>query len=282
MKPSYIGKVRDVYDLGQHLIIQSTDRISAFDVVFSEQISGKGKILNKVSLAWFNYFQEYKNHILESDFTKFPEPFNSRMDFSESAILVKKCKRIDFECIVRGYLFGSAYKEYKKTGKVCEYTLEPNLQNAEKLEEPLFTPSTKSDSHDINVSEKFMKSQVGEEIFQKVKATSLDIYKKAHELLKNIGILLCDTKIEFGIYEGEIILIDELLTPDSSRYWDAKTYKPGLVPDSYDKQILRNYLENTGWDKNPPPPPLPNEIVAEIQEKYKLLQEKLIKCLLEK
>ncbi|MCB1190159.1 MAG: phosphoribosylaminoimidazolesuccinocarboxamide synthase [Leptospiraceae bacterium] len=283
MKPTYNGKVRDVYDLRDKLILHSTDRISAFDVVFREEIKNKGKILNNVSIAWFGYFKNYPNHIIETNFEKFPPPYQANKEFQDSAVLVKKCQRIDFECIVRGYLYGSAYKEYLKTGKVSGITLGNGLKEAEILPEPIFTPSTKNDTgHDENITEEEMKNQVGNEIFEKIKTLSLEIYSKAQKKLKEIGILLCDTKLEFGIYQDEIILIDELLTPDSSRYWNEKTYQKGKTPESFDKQILRNYLEEIKWSKTPPPPPLPTTIINEISEKYHYLQDKLLQCLLEK
>jgi len=282
MKPTYIGKVRDVYDLGDKLILCSTDRISAFDVVFPETIPEKGKILNQISNLWFKYFQAVPNHILETNLEKFPQEYQLE-EFRDRAVLVKKCKRIDFECVVRGYLSGSAYKEYKATGQIAGVTYPSRLEESSSLVEPIFTPAIKNDmGHDVNVSEDFMKDKVGIEVFQKLKDTSLYLYLEAKKKLESIGILLCDTKFEFGIYNGEILLIDELLTPDSSRYWDKNSYKIGSTPASYDKQILRNYLESISWNKTPPTPPLPNWLIQKLIDKNKELQRNLEKCLLEK
>lgn len=282
-KPSYIGKVRDVFDLGDSLILVSTDRISAFDVVFQETIPEKGKILNRMSLGWFRYFQDIPNHLIESDYRKFPAPFCDEPWLEERAIWVKKCKRIDFECVVRGYLSGSGFKEYQEKGTLAFLPLPPGIQESERLVSPVFTPARKNDQgHDENISEKMMEEELGNELFSRLKRTSLRIYTEAAALLEKNGILLCDTKFEFGIWEGELILIDELLTPDSSRYWSRDTYKPGSTPPSLDKQILRNYLNGLDWDKNPPAPPLPEKIQLEIIEKYQTLEELVSQCLSQK
>jgi phosphoribosylaminoimidazole-succinocarboxamide synthase len=261
IKPSYIGKVRDVYDLGSELILVSTDRISAFDVVFNEIIFEKGILLNQVSLSWFNFFSEIPNHIIESDFNKFPEPFSTEPWLKGRSILVKKCKRIDYECVVRGYLSGSAYKEYSNTGQIAFESYPSGWKESCKLPQPIFTPARKNDSgHDENISEETMKEEIGSKLFNKLKEFSLEIYTKASKIVESEGLILCDTKFEFGLDEkGDVILIDELLTPDSSRYWDKNTYREGISPPSLDKQILRNYLETLTWDKEPPPPPLPNK-----------------------
>lgn len=282
MKPNYSGKVRDVYDLGESLILCSTDRISAFDVVFEEIIPGKGKILNRISNLWFRYFSEIPNHILETDFKKFPKEFQSP-EFEGRSVLVKKCKRIDIECVVRGYLAGSSYKEYKTTGKIAGHVYPSGLLESSPFSEPIFTPAIKNEiGHDENITEETMLKLVGREVFDYLKSTSIYIYQKAKNKLEQVGILLCDTKFEFGWYEDKILLIDELLTPDSSRYWDKETYKVGTNPPSMDKQILRNYLESLDWDKTPPPPKLPSEIIQKIIEKYQELERKLELCLLEK
>lgn len=283
VKPSYIGKVRDVFDLGDSLILVSTDRISAFDVVFAETIPDKGKILNRVSLAWFNYFKDIPNQLIETDYRKFPEPFSKEPWLDGRSILVKKCERIDYECVVRGYLSGSAFKEYKETGKVAFRSFPEGLEESTQFREPIFTPARKNDQgHDENISESTMETEIGSELFQALKTKSIYLYKKASELLNKNGILLCDTKFEFGIWNGEVILIDELLTPDSSRYWEANTYKLGTTPPSLDKQILRNYLQTLDWDKNPPPPPLPKEIQLEIKSKYEILETIVRKCISQK
>ena len=283
MKVAYKGKVRDVYDLGEYLILSSTDRISAFDCVFVETVPDKGKILNYISLLWFNFFKDIPNQIVETDYTKYPGIYNSQEELKDRSVLVKKCKRIDYECVVRGYLSGSAYKEYKSTGQIAGVTVSRKYAESEELSEPLFTPAVKNDSgHDENISEAELKNRVGVELFQKLKDYSLTLYTKGRDKVKTEGLILCDTKFEFGFDKEKVILIDELLTPDSSRYWDINTYATGISPPSYDKQILRNYLEKIEWNKNPPPPKLPDSIIKELIFKYKELQEKITKCLSEK
>ncbi len=283
MKVAYKGKVRDVYDLGEYLILSSTDRISAFDCVFEETVPDKGKILNYISLLWFNFFKDIPNQIVETDYTKYPGIYNSQEELKDRSVLVKKCKRIDYECVVRGYLSGSAYKEYKSTGQIAGVAVSRNYAESEELSEPLFTPAVKNDSgHDENISEEELKNRVGVELFQKLKDYSLTLYTKGRDKVKTEGLILCDTKFEFGFDNEKVILIDELLTPDSSRYWDINTYATGISPPSYDKQILRNYLEKIEWNKNPPPPKLPDSIIKELIFKYKELQEKITKCLSEK
>ena len=283
MKVAYKGKVRDVYDLGEYLILSSTDRISAFDCVFEETVPDKGKILNYISLLWFNFFKDIPNQIVETDYTKYPGIYNSQEELKDRSVLVKKCKRIDYECVVRGYLSGSAYKEYKSTGQIAGVTVSRKYAESEELSELLFTPAVKNDSgHDENISEAELKNRVGVELFQKLKDYSLTLYTKGRDKVKTEGLILCDTKFEFGFDKEKVILIDELLTPDSSRYWDINTYATGISPPSYDKQILRNYLEKIEWNKNPPPPKLPDSIIKELIFKYKELQEKITKCLSEK
>ena len=282
MNPSYSGKVRDIYDLGNSLILCASDRISAFDVVFNEKIPNKGKILNKISNFWFQYFSEIPSHILETDSAKFPKDFQSPK-FEGRSVLVKKCKRIDIECVVRGYLAGSSFKEYQATGKIAGKTYPHGLEESTPFEEPIFTPAIKNETgHDENISEERMLQIAGKEVFDYLKSTSIYIYKKAKLKLEQVGIILCDTKFEFGWYEDQILLIDELLTPDSSRYWEKESYQVGTTPVSMDKQILRNYLESISWNKTPPPPKLPNEIIQKLIDKYKELERKLELCLLEK
>ncbi|PJZ25723.1 phosphoribosylaminoimidazolesuccinocarboxamide synthase [Leptospira hartskeerlii] len=279
-KPSYIGKVRDVYDLGNSLILSSTDRISAFDVVFRQIVPGKGKVLNKISAEWFSYFKDIPNHIIETDVSKFPSPFKDHPDLKDRSVLVKKCKRIDFECVVRGYLSGSGWKEYKQDGTLAFKKLPPGLKESQKLAEPSFTPAIKNDTgHDENISEERMKNEIGSELFSILKEKSISLYTRAAELVAGAGILLCDTKFEFGIWEDKVILIDEILTPDSSRYWAESVYVIGTTPPSMDKQILRNYLEKSGWNKVPPPPDLPESLIVELQAAYKEIQDRLLKCL---
>ncbi len=282
MKPFYKGKVRDVYDLGENFLLSSSDRVSAFDCVFTEAIPEKGKVLNGISNLWFRYFKDIPNHIQETDWNKFPSEFRTE-EFKDRSVIVKKCRRIDFECVVRGYLTGSGYKEYKERGTLADLLLPSGIQESEKLSEPAFTPAVKNDTgHDENISEKKMESMVGKEIFSYLKSVSVRIYSEAAEKMLSAGIILCDTKFEFGFDGEKILLIDELLTPDSSRYWALETYKKGTSPPSYDKQILRNYLESTGWNKEPPPPALPADIIQTLHLKYKELQRKLELCLSEK
>ncbi len=283
MKVAYKGKVRDVYDLGEYLILSSTDRISAFDCVFDETVPDKGKILNSISRLWFDFFKDIPNHIVETDYNKYPGEYKSREELKDRSVLVKKCKRIDYECVVRGYLSGSAYKEYKSIGQIAGVAVSRHYVESEKLSEPLFTPAVKNDSgHDENISEAELKNRVGVELFQTLKDYSLTLYTKGRDKVKTEGLILCDTKFEFGFDKEKVILIDELLTPDSSRYWEVETYAVGISPPSYDKQILRNYLEKIEWNKNPPPPKLPDSIIKELLSKYQELQEKITKCLSEK
>jgi phosphoribosylaminoimidazole-succinocarboxamide synthase len=283
MKVAYKGKVRDVYDLGEYLILSSTDRISAFDCVFDETVPDKGKILNSISRLWFDFFKDIPNHIVETDYNKYPGEYKSREELKDRSVLVKKCKRIDYECVVRGYLSGSAYKEYKSTGQIAGIAVNKQYAESEELSEPLFTPAVKNDSgHDENISETELKNRVGVELFQTLKDYSLTLYTKGRDKVKTEGLILCDTKFEFGFDKEKVILIDELLTPDSSRYWEVETYAVGISPPSYDKQILRNYLEKIEWNKNPPPPKLSDSIIKELLSKYQELQEKITKCLSEK
>jgi phosphoribosylaminoimidazole-succinocarboxamide synthase len=281
--PFYSGKVRDLYDLGDKMVMVTTDRLSAFDVIFNEGVPDRGKILCTISNHWFHLI-ETKNHLIETDVAKMPEPFCSHGDLLQGrTVLVKKCQRIDFECIVRGYLMGSAFKEYQETGKAVGIDLPPGLKSGSKLNHPAFTPSTKADSgHDINVSYEEMAKSLGTELAEKLKKASLDIFNFASQKLYEKGIILADTKFEFGILDGEIVLIDEVLTPDSSRYWKITEYEDAMdgskpIP-SMDKQIVRDYLNTLDWDKNPPPPAIPNEIIEKTKNKYMEI-EKVILCI---
>ncbi|MCB1157780.1 MAG: phosphoribosylaminoimidazolesuccinocarboxamide synthase [Leptospiraceae bacterium] len=283
MNPSYRGKVRDVYELGDKLLLCSTDRVSAFDVVFREEVPGKGRVLNSISLLWFDFFNQIPSHIISGDENNFPAPFSSDSYFKGRSVLVHKCKRIDFECVVRGYVSGSAYKEYKKTGTIAGLSYPAGMLESEKLPEAIFTPATKNDSgHDENISELEMEKLVGKKLFEELKQKSIYLYTEAAKKVETAGLILCDTKFEFGILEDKVLLIDEALTPDSSRYWEVSSYRTGISPPSYDKQILRNYLETLSWDKNPPPPPLPEELIQTLQKQYLNLEEKIRICLSEK
>jgi len=278
VRKSYSGKVRDIYKIDEeHMLIVSTDRVSAFDHVFPNGIPGKGKILNAVSNLWFEKINFVKNHIVETDFANFPKPF---CDFPEllkdRSVIVRKTKRVDFECVARGYIIGTGWKDYQATGEVCGIRLPSGLRMAEKLESPLFTPAIKADSgHDENVSIEVMKKEMGQETAESLADLTIRIYEFARDRMESLGIILADTKFEFGFVDNEIILIDEVLTPDSSRFWDKSLYSVGSSPVSYDKQFIRDYLETTDWDKNSPPPPLPDEIITKTKEKY----EEILKVL---
>lgn len=272
VRKAYSGKVRDIYKIDhEHMLIVSTDRVSAFDHVFPNGIPEKGKILNAVSNLWFEKINFVKNHIVETDFANFPKPFCDFPEFlKDRSVIVKKTKRVDFECVARGYIIGTGWKDYQATGEVCGIKLPDGLQMAQKLESPLFTPATKADTgHDENVSIKVMKQEMGAETAEYLADLTIRTYEFARDKMESLGIILADTKFEFGFVDNEIILIDEVLTPDSSRFWDKSQYKVGSSPVSYDKQFIRDYLETTDWDKNSPPPPLPEEIVNKTMEKYR-------------
>lgn len=267
------GKVRDVYDLGDRLLMVATDRISAFDCIMPEGIPDKGRILTQVANFWFDATKDIlPNHLVASQVDAFPaelQPF--REELQGRAILVRKTRPLPVECVVRGYLAGSGLKEYQKSGTVCGIPLPPGLRNADQLPEPIFTPSTKAEvGHDENIDFETMAGLVGRDLARRVQGVCLALYRRGRELAKERGILLADTKFEFGLQEdGSIILIDEVLTPDSSRYWLADSWQPGANPPSLDKQFLRDYLEALpGWNKQPPAPHLPPEIIQGVRERY--------------
>lgn len=265
------GKVRDIYEVDSYLLIVATDRVSAFDVVLPTGIPGKGKILTQISLFWFEKMKDIvENHLVSSKVEDFPEPLPKYKKILEGrSMLVKRAKPLAVECIVRGYLSGSGWKEYQKNRAVCGIKLPEGLLESSRLPEPIFTPSTKAEEgHDINITFEETIKIVGKEIAEKIKEYSLAIYKKASEIAEKKGIIIADTKMEFGIYDNKLILIDELLTPDSSRFWSMKDYSPGKPQDSYDKQIVRDYLISINWDKTPPAPQLPDEIVRKTSERY--------------
>ncbi len=264
------GKVRDIYSFKENLLFVATDRISAFDVVLGSEIPDKGKVLNLISAFWFEKTSHIvKNHMIEWDFNKFPEELKKHEYLKNRSMIVKKAKPLPVECIVRGYLVGSGYKEYLKQGTVCGIKLPENLKLASKLEEPIFTPSTKAENgHDVNISFEKMKEIIGEEKAEKVKDISLSLYKFAYEYAFEREIIIADTKFEFGEVDGEIVLIDEALTPDSSRFWPVESYKEGQNPPSFDKQYVRDYLEEIKWDKKPPAPELPREVIENTRKKY--------------
>ncbi|SHF59145.1 phosphoribosylaminoimidazole-succinocarboxamide synthase [Desulfacinum infernum DSM 9756] len=273
------GKVRDIYDLGDSLLIVATDRISAFDVVMPTPIPDKGKILTQVSAFWFDFFKDLvPNHLIETDATRFPDvcrPYEK--DLAGRSMWVRKAEPLPVECIVRGYLVGSGWKDYQKTGAVCGIRLPEGLQLAQQLPEPIFTPSTKAEkgAHDENISFDQMARLIGKDLAEKVRDLTLAIYQKGAAHARERGIILADTKLEFGLLDGQLILIDEVLTPDSSRFWPADRYQVGSNPESFDKQYLRDYLVASGWKDGRPAPELPDEVVANTRARYLEALERL-------
>ncbi len=266
------GKVRDVYDLGETLLIVATDRISAFDCVMPNGIRGKGKLLTEMSLFWFDLVSDIvPNHLVSSDVDTYPENVRKFRDQLEGrSMIVKKADRIDVECIVRGYLAGSGWREYQKTGAICGITLPENLKESEKLPENIFTPSTKaSEGHDENVSFETVKDLIGDEQAAEIRDLSLAVYEKARTYAASKGIIIADTKFEFGRIGDRTILIDEILSPDSSRFWPLAEYEPGRPQKAFDKEFVRAYLSSLDWDKTPPAPPLPDDIIEKTLERYR-------------
>jgi phosphoribosylaminoimidazole-succinocarboxamide synthase len=281
------GKVRDIYDLKDKLLIIATDRISAFDVVLPNGIPGKGKVLNRMSLFWFELVKDIvENHIIVFEVEDYPRELHKYKDMLEGrSMLVKKAKRIDVECVVRGYISGSLWKEYKEkkdsamSGNVELFGLNfpDNLKEADKLPFPIFTPATKAESgHDENISLEEMKKRFGASLSEYLKEKSLLIYQKCSDYAEKKGMIIADTKFEFGLLGEKIILIDEILSPDSSRFWSKMTYAPGKPQESFDKQFVRDYLERINWDKKPPAPELPEEIILKTKEKYEEALKRLI------
>lgn len=272
------GKVRDIYNIDDKLLIVTTDRISAFDFVLPSPIPSKGACLNQLSKFWFNYTKDIiKNHMITTELEDYPEELIEYDKYLQHrSMLVKKTKVIPIECIVRGYISGSAWNSYKKDGTVCGKKLQKDLQESEKFDKPLFTPSTKAETgHDINISFEKLKEFVGEGVASQLKEISLSLYNNAAEYAKKRGIIIADTKFEFGLLNSEIIIIDELLTPDSSRFWPVDQYELGKSQPSFDKQFVRDYLISTGWDKNSDPPQLPEKVITETQKKYKDAYERI-------
>jgi phosphoribosylaminoimidazole-succinocarboxamide synthase len=262
------GKVRDVYDLGDHLLLVATDRVSAFDVVLSPGIPDKGKILNQLSNFWFAQFPAIENHLLETDASRFPEGARGG-DLPGRAVVARKCDVIPFECVARGYLAGSGYKDYRRTGGICGIPLPAGLSEAERLPEPIFTPATKAETgHDENVPLSRLVDALGAERAGQLRDTTLALYREVARRCEDRGILLADSKIEFGVREGRLVWIDEAFTPDSSRFWPAASYRPGASPPSLDKQFIRDWLERSGWNKTPPAPELPTDVVRGTRERY--------------
>jgi phosphoribosylaminoimidazole-succinocarboxamide synthase len=264
------GKVRDIYDLGDRLLIVATDRLSAFDVVMATPIPDKGRVLTQLSLFWFNLLHDaIPNHVLSA--TQFPAPFDRYTeDLAGRSMVVRKTQPLPVECVARGYLSGSGWKEYWTTGKVCGISLPAGLRESDKLPEPIFTPATKAiTGHDENISFEGMAEILGQPLAEKVRNVTLEIYCRAAAYAEPRGILLADTKFEFGQLHGELIWIDEALTPDSSRFWPASQYQPGGSPPSFDKQFVRDYLERIHWPKTPPGPELPPDVVDGTRAKYR-------------
>ncbi|MCK5812222.1 MAG: phosphoribosylaminoimidazolesuccinocarboxamide synthase [Clostridiales bacterium] len=272
VKPFVKGKVRDMFDLGDKILIVVTDRISAFDCVFPDLIPYKGQVLNSISAFWFDFTKDViKNHVITTDVSKYPAPYNQYHEqLSGRSMLVKKVEIVPVECIVRGYIEGSGLKDYRKTGKVCGITLPKGLTQAAKLPEPIFTPSTKAEQgHDINVTYDELMTIIDKDLAKKLKDASIGLYKKVSEYALTKGLILADTKFEFGLLDGELVVADEMFTPDSSRFWDASDYEPGRAQKSFDKQYLREYLETLDWDKTPPAPSLPLDVIENTSKKYK-------------
>lgn len=272
------GKVRNVYDLGESYLIVASDRISAFDYVIPTQIPNKGKVLHKLSMFWFDFVQGIvPNHIITGDFENFPAALKQYEYLRDRSMIVKKANRVDIECIVRGYLAGSGWKEYQKSQTVCKIKLPEGLKESSRLPEPVFTPSSKEEGgkHDENISFEETVQRVGRETADQLSKLSIELYKKVSDYSLSKGIILADTKLEFGFYNNRLILIDEIFTPDSSRFWEVEKYKEGESQDSLDKQYVRDYLEKINWDKSSPAPKLPKDVVEKTMEKYISAYEKL-------
>ncbi len=275
------GKVRDIYDLGDKLIIVVTDRISAYDVIMNEGIPGKGKVLNQISEFWFDKTKDIiQNHVISTDVCDYPHIFHRYSEILEGrSMLVRKTNPLPIECVVRGYVAGSGWKEYQESQTICGIALPEGIVESDKLAEPIFTPATKADvgDHDENITFEQAAQLVGQDIAEKVRDISIALYSKAREIADREGIIIADTKFEFGIDEStnELILIDEALTPDSSRFWPKDEYEPGRSQKSFDKQFVRDFLTSTGWDKNPPPPMLPKDVILGTSEKYREALAKL-------
>lgn len=270
LTPAARGKVRDIFDLGDKLLIVATDRLSAFDVILPTPIPGKGRVLTQLSLFWFELLKEViSNHVLNA--TDFPAPFDAhREELAGRSMIVRKAQPLPIECVVRGYVSGSGWKDYRANGGICGIALPPGLRESDRLPEPIFTPATKAATgHDENISFEQAAALIGNDVAERVRAVSLEIYRRAAAYAEPRGVILADTKFEFGVVNGELIWIDEALTPDSSRFWPAAQYHPGGPQPSFDKQFVRDYLERIRWPKTPPGPELPAEVVASTRAKYR-------------
>ena len=273
------GKVRDIYEVGNYLLLVSTDRLSAFDVVMDQGIPYKGMVLTKLSEFWFEFTKDIiPNHFITTDVNKYPVECKEYSDVLKNrSMLIKKAKVVPIECIVRGYISGSGWKDYKRTGEISGIKLPQGLQESEKFPEPLFTPSTKAEigEHDENISAEQALQIIDDKTFAAAKSATINIYKKASEFAKTKGLIIADTKFEFGKINGEVILVDEVLTPDSSRFWPLDKYEKGRGQESYDKQFVRDYLLSINFNMHPPPPPLPEDIISKTSEKYLDIYKKL-------
>ena len=277
------GKVREVFDVGETLLFVATDRLSAFDVILPDPIPHKGAVLNQLSAFWFKRFDKIDNHFVTADFDEFPQELHAFRDqLAGRSMIVRKTKPLPVECVVRGYLAGSGWKEYQESQSVCGEKLPPGLQLASQLPEPIFTPATKSDAgHDLNIDMQACRQILGNEMAERVRGLSLQIYAAGRDHAAQHGIIVADTKFEFGVVDGKLLLIDECLTPDSSRFWPKDQYVVGQSPPSFDKQFVRDYLETLDWDKTPPAPSLPQDVIAKTSAKYveafeRLTGEKLL------
>jgi phosphoribosylaminoimidazole-succinocarboxamide synthase len=276
LTPFRQGKVRDLYEVGDHLLIVATDRISAFDYVLATGIPDKGAVLNQLSAFWFDLTSDVvPNHVIATDPVEYPEPARRHAEILHGrSMLVRRTRPLPIECVVRGYLSGSGWKEYRATGRVCGIDLPAGLRESDRLPQPIFTPSTKAESgHDVNITEADAASLVGTDVIRDLRDLSLEVYRRGAAHAERLGIIVADTKFEFGLVDvpgraPSLMLIDEVLTPDSSRFWPADRYAPGGPQPSYDKQYVRDYLEQIGWNKQPPAPALPPDVVAKTREKY--------------
>ena len=272
LTPAYRGKVRDLYDLGDQLLIVSTDRISAFDIVLPSGIPYKGHTLNALAEFWFNHTKStHDNHLITTDVSEYPELLQPDLELLEGrSMLVRKANRIDVECVVRGYLAGSGWRSYQESGTVCDQKLPDGLRESDRLPDPIFTPTTKAEKgeHDAPISIAQMAEMVGKELTERLIRASLELFSAASKHAESVGIILCDTKFEFGLVGNQLILIDEIFTPDSSRFWPKDEYTPGRPQRSFDKEYVREYLREIGWNKQPPAPELPADVIRQTGEKY--------------
>ena len=271
------GKVRETYEVDErHLLLVATDRLSAFDVVFDQPIPDKGAVLTRISAWWFDQLAPLgRSHFVSADPADLPEPARGP-ELAERSMLVRRAERVDAECVVRGYLAGSGWAEYQRSGAVCGHPLPDGLREAERLPEPIFTPSTKAEvGHDENISREQLADLVGRDLARQLEERSIALYLEGARRAEAVGLILADTKFEFGFIDGELAVIDEVLTPDSSRFWDAERYAPGSSPPSYDKQFVRDFVAGSGWNKEPPAPMLPDDVIAGTRERYVAAYERL-------